>query len=155
MTGLDHRPPEERWNCFVLKRKPEMRYLEVKKARIEIIPMIDIMLFLLVFFAMLTLRMIPTTGHVSKLPTSSTAVTIPTPKLLVEIREDGTLLVENNALTPAQLTDLLRQRGSKTAVTIAGNQTASLQQVMNVIDAIKNGGATEIGLATTRNAVDK
>ena len=35
-----------------------MRYFETRKARIEIIPMIDIMLFLLVFFAMMTLRMI-------------------------------------------------------------------------------------------------
>src|ERR1035437_4359420 len=132
-----------------------MRYLETRKARIEIIPMIDIMLFLLVFFAMLTLRMIPTSGHVTKLPTSSTAVTIPPPKLLVEIREDGGLMVESQILTAGQLTDLLKQRGSgKTAVTIAGNQTASLQQVMTVIDAIKNGGATEIGLAT-RNAAGK
>jgi biopolymer transport protein ExbD len=126
-----------------------MRYLETKKARIEIIPMIDIMLFLLVFFAMLTLKMIPTSGHVTKLPTSSTAVTIPPPKLLVEISADGSLLVENQVLTAPQLTSLLRQRGSsKTAVTIAGNDTASLQQVMSVIDAIKAGGATEIGLAT-------
>ena len=62
-----------------------MRYLETRKARIEIIPMIDIMLFLLVFFAMLTLRMIPTSGQVTKLPTSSTATAIPPPKLLVEI----------------------------------------------------------------------
>lgn len=132
-----------------------MRYLETRKARIEIIPMIDIMLFLLVFFAMLTLRMIPTSGHVTKLPTSSTAVTMPPPKLLVEIAADGTLLVENRPLTPAELTALLRQRdSSKTAVTIAGNQTASLQQVMEVIDAIRNGGATEIGLAT-RNAAGK
>lgn len=125
-----------------------MRYLETRKARIEIIPMIDIMLFLLVFFAMLTLRMIPTSGQVTKLPTSSTAVTIPPPKLLVEIGSNGSLLVENLTLTPAQLTELLRQRGSgKTAVTIAGNDTASLQQVMSVIDAIKAGGATEIALA--------
>jgi biopolymer transport protein ExbD len=133
-----------------------MRYLETKKARIEIIPMIDIMLFLLVFFAMLTLRMIPTSGHVTKLPTSSTAVTIPPPKLLVEISADGSLLVENRVLGPAQLTELLRQRGSnKTAVTIAGNETASLQQVMSVIDAIKAGGATEIGLATRTAATGK
>ncbi|HUY02509.1 MAG TPA: biopolymer transporter ExbD [Rhodocyclaceae bacterium] len=126
-----------------------MRYLETRKARIEIIPMIDIMLFLLVFFAMLTLRMIPTSGHITKLPTSSSAATIPPPKLLVEISADGSLLVENRALTPAQLTSLLKSRGSsKTAVTIAGNQTATLQQVMNVIDAIKAGGASEIGLAT-------
>ena len=130
-----------------------MRYLETRKARIEIIPMIDIMLFLLVFFAMLTLRMIPTSGHVTKLPTSSTAVTIPPPKLLVEIREDGALEVEQHTLTPAQLTELLRQRNSsKTAVTIAGNQNASLQQVMSVIDAIRNGGATEIGLSARAGA---
>ena len=130
-----------------------MRYMTTKKARIEIIPMIDIMLFLLVFFAMLTLRMIPSSGHVTKLPTSSTAAVIPHPKLLVEISADGSLLVENRTLTPAQLTELLRQRdSSKTAVTIAGNETASLQQVMGVIDAIRAGGATEIGLAARNTA---
>ena len=127
-----------------------MRYFETRKARIEIIPMIDIMLFLLVFFAMLTLRMIPTSGQVTRLPTSSTAVTIPPPKLLVEITADGSLQVENRTLTPAQLTGLLLQRGSsKTAVTIAGNQTATLQQVMGVIDAIRAGGASEIRLAAS------
>ena len=132
-----------------------MRYLETRKARIEIIPMIDIMLFLLVFFAMLTLRMIPSSGHVTKLPASSTAAAIPPPKLLVEIRADGALVVENRELTAPQLTALLRQRDSaRTAVTIAGNETATLQQVMNVIDAIKAGGASEIGLAT-RNAAGK
>lgn len=126
-----------------------MRYLETKKARIEIIPMIDIMLFLLVFFAMLTLRMIPTSGHVTKLPTSSTAVAMPAPKLLVEIGEDGMLTVDNQQLTAAQLTQQLQQHdNSKTAVTIAGNQSVSLQQVMATIDAIKHGGVTEIGLAT-------
>jgi biopolymer transport protein ExbD len=130
-----------------------MRYMSTRKARIEIIPMIDIMLFLLVFFAMLTLRMIPSSGHVTKLPTSSTATVIPHPKLLVEIGKDGSLLVEDHTLTLDQLTALLLQRGaSKTAVTIAGNDTASLQQVMNVIDAIRKGGATEIGLATRNNA---
>lgn len=132
-----------------------MRYLETRKARIEIIPMIDIMLFLLVFFAMLTLRMIPSSGHVTKLPTSSTAVAIPHPKLLVEINPDGSLQVENRTLSPAQLTELLHQRdSSKTAVTIAGSDTSSLQQVMTVIDAIKAGGATEVGLAT-RTATGK
>jgi biopolymer transport protein ExbD len=130
-----------------------MRYMEVRKARIEIIPMIDIMLFLLVFFAMMTLKMIPTSGHVTRLPTSSTAVKIPPPKLLVEISQDGSLLVDGTVMSPVQLTALLRQSdSSKTAVTIAGNDSASLQQVMSVIDAIKLGGATEIGLSTRINA---
>ena len=126
-----------------------MRYLETRKARIEIIPMIDIMLFLLVFFAMLTLRMIPSSGHVTKLPTSSTAVAIPHPKLLVEINKDGSLQVENRTINTVQLTELLHQRdSSKTAVTVAGSDNATLQQVMSVIDAIQSGGATDVGLAT-------
>jgi biopolymer transport protein ExbD len=125
-----------------------MRYFETKKARIEIIPMIDIMLFLLVFFAMMTLKMIPTSGHLTKLPTSSTAVTIPPAKLLVEITKDSKVVVENQLLTLPQLTALLQSRqSSKTVVTIAGDQNASLQTVMGVIDAIKHGGATEVALS--------
>ncbi|MBU2842851.1 ExbD/TolR family protein, partial [Acidithiobacillus thiooxidans] len=46
------------------------RYFEQKKGRVEIIPMIDIMLFLLVFFIMITLQMIPDKGLNLQLPTS-------------------------------------------------------------------------------------
>ena len=125
-----------------------MRYFETRKARIEIIPMIDIMLFLLVFFAMMTLRMIPTTGQVSKLPTSSTASVMPAPKLLVEIRAAGQLFAEGQAVTPEHITALVRKRDpAKLSVTIAGGEDASLQQVMGVIDAVRLGGATQVGLA--------
>ncbi len=68
-----------------------MRYFTQRRARIEIIPMIDIMLFLLVFFVMFSLRMIPASGHVTKLPTSSSATQIPTPKILDELESSGRL----------------------------------------------------------------
>ncbi len=125
-----------------------MRYFETRKARIEIIPMIDIMLFLLVFFAMMTLRMIPTSGHLSKLPTSSTATTIPAPKLLVEIRLDGGFVVDGQTLTSAQLSALVHGRDpTRLAVTLAGDQGVTLQQLMGAIDAVRTGGAVQIGLA--------
>lgn len=125
-----------------------MRYFEVRKARIEIIPMIDIMLFLLVFFAMLTLRMIPTTGHVSKLPISSTAQNIPSPKLLLEIRTGGQIFVDGQAVGADQVTVMIRSRDpARLAVTIAGGDDASLQHVMTAIDAVRKGGAMQIGLA--------
>ena len=128
-----------------------MRYFEIRRARIEIIPMIDIMLFLLVFFAMLTLRMIPATGQVSQLPTSSTATAMPPPRLLLEIRNDGSLAAEGSGVTAPQITALVRQRDpARLAVTIAGSQAASLQQVMAVIDAVRAGGATQIGLAARK-----
>lgn len=130
-----------------------MRYFETRKARIEIIPMIDIMLFLLVFFAMMTLRMIPTTGHVSKLPASSTATAMPSPKLLVEIRTGGLFYVEGQRKTASEITTLVRARDpAKLAVTVAGGEDASLQQVMTVIDAVRHGGATQVGLAARQIA---
>lgn len=125
-----------------------MRYFETRKARIEIIPMIDIMLFLLVFFAMLTLRMIPATGQVSRLPTSSTASVIPAPKLLVEIRAPGQFFADGQSVTPERISALVKARDpARLSVTIAGGEDASLQQVMTVIDAVRIGGATQIGLA--------
>ena len=125
-----------------------MRYFETRKARIEIIPMIDIMLFLLVFFAMMTLRMIPTSGQVSKLPTSTTASAIPPPKLMVEIRSNGQLLVEGREAEPDQITALVKARDpANLAVTIVGSDDASMQHLMKAVDAVRLGGATQIGLA--------
>jgi len=125
-----------------------MRYFETRKARIEIIPMIDIMLFLLVFFAMMTLRMIPTSGHVSKLPTSSTATKMPAPKLLVEVHEDGGLFVDGRAMGADEISRLVASRDpAHLAVTIAGGEHVNLQQLMDAIDAVRGGGATQIGLA--------
>jgi biopolymer transport protein ExbD len=125
-----------------------MRYFDTRKARIEIIPMIDIMLFLLVFFAMLTLKMIPTSGQLSQLPTSSTASSIPAPKLLVEIRSNGQLLAEGREVEPAEITSLVKSRdATNLAVTIAGSDDASMQHLMKAIDAVRLGGATQIGLA--------
>jgi biopolymer transport protein ExbD len=130
-----------------------MRYFETRKARIEIIPMIDIMLFLLVFFAMMTLRMIPSTGQISKLPTSSTAAAIPAPKLLVEIRTGGQFFIDGHAMKVDQISALVRTREPvKLAVTIAGSEDASLQHVMQVIDAVRLGGATQVGLAARQIA---
>ena len=125
-----------------------MRYFETRKARIEIIPMIDIMLFLLVFFAMMTLKMIPTSGLVSKLPTSSTAIAIPPPKLLIEIRSNGQLLAEGRDIEPAEISALVKSRDpANLAVTIAGSDDASMQHLMRAVDAVRLGGATQIGLA--------
>ena len=125
-----------------------MRYFETRKARIEIIPMIDIMLFLLVFFAMMTLKMIPTSGLVSKLPTSSTAIAIPPPKLLIEIRSNGQLLAEGREIEPAEISAMVKSRDpANLAVTIAGSDDASMQHLMRAVDAVRLGGATQIGLA--------
>lgn len=126
-----------------------MKYFEVKRARIEIIPMIDIMFFLLVFFIMITMHMIPSTGVPSNLAKSSTAVPLESPKTLVNVDDDGEIVVEGQKLTPQALTDMLKQKGdvAHQVVTIAGEKETSLQNMLKIMDACRNAGVTQIGLA--------
>ena len=125
-----------------------MRYFEPRKARIEIIPMIDIMFFLLIFFIMITLHMIPSSGLASNLASSSTATTLPQPKVLVTVDATGSISVEGHVLTPTQLSASLQQGDpAHTIVTIAGSKQTSLQHLMDVMDACRTAGVTQIGLA--------
>ncbi len=129
-----------------------MRYFEVRKPRIEIIPMIDIMLFLLVFFLMLTLAMIPSSGLLGKLPTSSSGQTLPVVKVLVEIHPDGSLVVDRTPMNLDQLKTHLQALGrtehEQVALTLAGEATTPLQELIRVMDACRQSGITQIGIAT-------
>ena len=126
-----------------------MRYFETRKARIEIIPMIDIMFFLLVFFIMVTLRMIPADGIASRLPTSSTAKGLPPPQITIVVDRAGVIHVGALDLDAQQLTRLLENKPdpSKLQVVLAGDRHTSLQLLMRVMDACRRAGVTRIGLA--------
>lgn len=126
-----------------------MRYFEQKKARIEIIPMIDVMLFLLVFFIIVTLQMIPDKGVNLQLPVSSQTDTLPHPKITVNVMPDGTIKVKDQVMTPDQLTTMFQADGdpSKTELTIATDKASQFQNFMTVIDAARKAGVTDIGIA--------
>ncbi len=130
-----------------------MRYLERRKARIEIIPMIDIMFFLLVFFIMITLHMIPATGISSQLPQSSTAQKLEHPKLLITLLADGDIKLDNQKLSLEGLTARLNAEShpEKMVVTIAGAKSASLQSLLSVMDACRKAGVTAIGIAAKKD----
>lgn len=127
----------------------KMRYFEARKARVEIIPMIDVMLFLLVFFIIVTLQMIPDAGIPMKLPNSTQTVHLKHPKFTVNILDDGTIKVKDNELTPAQLTAMFQGDGNpaKTEVTIAASKSVAFQHFVTVMDAARKAGVTDIGIA--------
>lgn len=127
-----------------------MKYFEVKKARIEIIPMIDIMFFLLVFFIMITLHMIPSTGISSSLAKSSTATELDQPKMIVNVDVAGNIDVDGKRVSLEQLTALLKQKGEHTVVTIIANAATSTQNLMHAMDACREAGVTQIGLAAQK-----
>jgi len=127
----------------------KMRYFEAKKARIEIIPMIDVMLFLLVFFIIVTLQMIPDAGVNLQLPVSSQTDPLPHPKFTVNVLPDGTIKVKDAEMTADQLTAMFQGDGdpAKTELTIATDKATPFQHFMTVIDAARKAGVTDIGIA--------
>ncbi|MBK1724599.1 biopolymer transporter ExbD [Thiocystis violacea] len=125
-----------------------MRYLQRRKARIEIVPMIDIMFFLLVFFIMVTLNMIPATGIGSRLPSSSSAERLESSQIVIGLDAAGMIGVDQQILTLEQLGALLRERGTETSVIIAGAEAAALSDLVAVMDACRLAGITRIGIAT-------
>jgi biopolymer transport protein ExbD len=127
----------------------KLRYFEYRKARIEIIPMIDVMLFLLVFFVIVTMQMIPDAGVSMQLPTSSQTQDLPHPKITVNVLADGSIQVKGQTLTSDQLTAMLAADGApdKTELTIAADKSTAFQHFMSVIDAARKAGVTDIGIA--------
>ena len=125
-----------------------------KKGRVEIIPMIDVMLFLLVFFIMITLQMITDKGLKLNLPTSSQAKMLPHPHYLVNILTDGSVVVKGKHMDLAALQQMLAGDDdvSKTDVTIAADQKVPFQDFVHVMDSCQKAGVTSIGIATKASA---
>ena len=121
-----------------------------KKGRVEIIPMIDVMLFLLVFFIMITLQMITDKGLKLNLPTSSQAKMLPHPHFVVNILTDGSVVVKGKHMDLTGLQQMLGGDGnvSKTDVTIAADKKVPFQDFVHVMDSCQKAGVTSIGIAT-------
>ncbi len=127
-------------------------YMESDRPRIEIIPMIDIMMFLLVFFIMVTLKMIPASGVELDLPGASTAQKLEPTQIVIGVSEDGSMKVGEETMTIDQLTAYLKQKNAdKTKplqVIIAGDKQVSLQNLLAIMDVARAQGITGVGIAT-------
>ena len=127
----------------------ERRYFEQKKGRVEIIPMIDIMLFLLVFFIMITLQMIPDKGLNLQLPASSQAQQLPRPHYTINIDKDGSVDVKGHHYNLDGLQKMLAADGdpSKTQITIAADKGVPFQDFIHVMDRCQKAWVSDIGIA--------
>ena len=114
-----------------------------KSPRIEIIPMIDVMMFLLVFFVLISLNALPSRGLKVALPYAADAAHLDVPKrVTVTLAANGDVYLEG---AKTDLADLARQlrvlaQSTKLTVIIAGDQNAHLQPLVSVLDALKSAG---------------
>ncbi|MDQ7978387.1 biopolymer transporter ExbD [Paraburkholderia sp. SARCC-3016] len=123
-----------------------------EKARIEIIPMIDIMMFLLVFFMLATLKMIQGAGIKLDLPQSSTAEQLQqTVKVSIGVTKTDQLYLDAKEITPEELTAHLQELvhdAKKVDVAIAGDEGTSYKNIVKVMDLVRAVGISSVALAT-------
>jgi biopolymer transport protein ExbD len=107
----------------------------IKKARIEIIPMIDTIFFLLVFFMISTLSMAQYRGMPVNLPKAASGQQAPAESAAITINKADQIFLDKQAIDKTELPDLLRGQLAK---------NPELLVVINADDGLEHGDVVEI-----------
>jgi biopolymer transport protein ExbD len=122
-----------------------------RRARIEIIPLIDVTFFLLATFVMVSLSMVQQRGITVSLPAAATAVPLEGVHAVVTVEEGGGLRLDGQAVDPAGLAARLRAFAaarSDPRVLIQGDAGAELGLVLRVLDEARRLGITHVTIET-------
>lgn len=123
-----------------------------KKARIEIVPMIDVMMFLLVFFVLISVNVIPALGVKTQLPESRQADSIRSPakQVLVTLAAGGRIALNGQDIALDALAAGVRQAAAdagRIAVVINSDRGAEVQRLIDVMDHLKGQGFESVSVA--------
>ena len=127
---------------------------ELKRTRIEIIPMIDTMFFLLVFFMLSSLALTRLNGLPVNLPRASSAPKQAPAELTVTLDKDQKLYVNKTPVTFDTLEQTLLQKAGPNPdlgqATVIINADASVPHglVVRCIDGAREVGITRFAIAT-------
>ena len=122
----------------------------LKKARIEIIPMIDTIFFLLVFFMISTLSMTRFKGMAVNLPKAASGQQAPAESAAITIDKEGRLFLNKQAVEKNALGDALKQQLAKNAemlVVINADDGVSHGQVVEVMDIARAASVAKVAIA--------
>ena len=122
-----------------------------KKPRIEIIPMIDTMFFLLVFFMIATLSMTMQHGMPVNLPEASSTTDKITEPVSLTITKNKDLFYNKEMITIDELqTRLLEliQRNADPTIVINADEHVEHGLVIKVMDVVRLSGIHKMAIAT-------
>jgi biopolymer transport protein ExbD len=112
----------------------------LRKARIEIIPMIDTIFFLLVFFMFTSLSMVKMNGLDVSLPKDTNSPDQkPPPQVVVTVDNAGTYYLDKTPVEPAQLASEMQGRldaKPDTVFIVNVDKQRPTQDIITVMDAV-------------------
>jgi len=120
-----------------------------RRVRIEMLPLIDIVFLLLVFFIYAMLSMAVHRGLPVSLPTSATATIDKKLVLSVTVRKDGTVFVDKTRVPLKDLAKTLAQKTKRKqapGVLLFADQNLTYQRLFRILDQIRIAGLNRISL---------
>ncbi len=122
-----------------------------KKARIEIIPLIDIMFFLLASFMMASLTMVRLQSIKMDLPTATTATRDFKPDIVnISVDRAGDIYIEKKLVNLIELNAYLSNKlrlNTNVPVYISGDKDATHGAVIRVLDLVRRTGIQKVSFA--------
>src|SRR5262245_22093492 len=132
-----------------------LRSRTTKKARIEIIPMIDVVFFLLVFFMMASLAMTVYQGLPVSLPEAASGQRNAAEITSITLSRDGGSFLNQEPVTIATLGARVRAllaRNRDLAVIINADREVAHARVVDVLDELRQTGVGKIAIAVAPEA---
>lgn len=123
-----------------------------RRARIEIIPMIDVVFFFLIFFMMATLAMAVHRGLPVHLPSAATGQRGPEQSVSLTVTKEGQTYLNKQPVTLAELPASLRALVAENpdlAVIINADEEVIHGRVVEVLDEIRGAGVSRLSIAVT------
>jgi biopolymer transport protein ExbD len=126
-----------------------------RKARIEIIPLIDIVFFLLATFVMVSLSMVKNQSISVSLPSGASAQVENRKEepLVVAVSAGNEIFLGKTRVRPDRLKAELSARAKAeklSGVLVRADKSASVETLVKVLDAAKQSGLQKLGVAIER-----
>ena len=119
---------------------------------VMIIPMIDIMLFLLVFFMISTIYMVQTNTLQVNLPQSESAKRDTKPNVIsITVMENGNIMYDKDNINNRDLTMKVQRailEDKDTVFVLFGDKFTKYEKVVSVLEMLKKSGVKHVSIAT-------
>jgi len=122
---------------------------------IQLAPLVDVLMLLLIFF-LLTWNAARNENELDvKVPKATAAKekAAPPGDIVVNVKTDGTVVVNRRNMTARELTDLLQSLVKlypDQAVVIRGDEGGAYKNVVNVLNVCSEAGVTNVAFATAK-----
>jgi len=130
----------------------KLQRAELKRARIEIIPMIDTIFFLLVFFMITSLSMVQMSAKKVALPISNTAIGKPQVKVVLTVDDKGAFYIDRGPVTYQDILPQLQEKVAEnpnTTVVINCDKGQSVEQFQYALTIAQRANPASLMIATT------